>query len=142
MSQKLDALDSEFRTHHYALIDAVPEEDEETLSKEQETLDRHDDDVAELAITVERLIATCNSASDSGAKKIASRRLGHLKSSICATKDAVSGLDGSAELHLLHQYQEQLTDYKGELAGVRHSLLSLGLEEGEDLETMAASLDE
>ena len=68
MSQKIESLDSEFRAHHFALIDVVPDEDEETLSKEQETLDKHDDDVAELAVRVERLIATCDSTSDSGTR--------------------------------------------------------------------------
>ena len=105
MSHKLDALDSEFRTHHYALIDSISDEEEEALSKEQEALDHHDDNIAELATRVECLIATCDSASDSGVK-VASRRLTHLESSICAVSDAISSLDGNAEPHLLHQYQE------------------------------------
>lgn len=90
---------------------------------------------------MECLIATCDSASDSGAKKVASRRLTHLESSICAVSDAVSSLDRDAEPHLLRQYQEQLTDTKGELADIRRGLLSLGIQKGDKLETTAASLD-
>ena len=133
MSQKIESLDSEFRAHHFALIDVVPDEDEETLLKEQKTLDKHDDDVAELAVRVERLTATCDSASDSGTRKVVSRMIAHLNNNISAVDAAISSLEGSAELHLVHQYQEQLTDLKGELADVRRTLLSLGLEEGDAL---------
>ena len=38
MTRKLDALDSDFRTHHHALIDLI--DDEETLQREQTPLDR------------------------------------------------------------------------------------------------------
>ena len=50
MSQKLSDLDSEFRTHHHALIDLI--DDEDALAKEQEVLDTHDDLVAELSVCV------------------------------------------------------------------------------------------
>ena len=47
----------------------------------------------------------------------------------------------SAELHLLHQYQEQLSDFKKELADVRQTLLSFGVEEGDELETSTNAID-
>ena len=50
MSQKLSDLDSEFRTHHHALIDLI--DDEDALAKVQEVLDTHDDLVAELSVRV------------------------------------------------------------------------------------------
>ena len=143
MSQKLESLDGDFKTHHYALIDEIDDAEEETLAKEQDTLDQHDDDIATLAVRIEQLVATCNSASDSGARKIASRRLAHLKSNLSAVNSAVTSLTvDSAERHLLHQYQEQLSNFKKELADIRYNLLSLGLKEGDDLLTMVNGLDE
>ena len=61
MSQKLSDLDSEFRTHHYALVDFI--DDEEALAKEQETLDVHDDLVAERVRQV--IVASSPSSNDS-----------------------------------------------------------------------------
>ena len=141
MSQKIDALDSEFRTHHYTIVDAIPDDDDETPSREQEVLDQHDDDVGDLAVRVERLIAACSSASDSGAKKIASRRLSHLKRNLSSLNEAVFAMEGSAETPLLKQYQEQLTDFKQELADVRHELLTLGLDEHDELVATVTDLD-
>ena len=44
MSQKLTDLDSEFRAHHHTLTDLI--DDDESLTKEQDMLDSHDDLVA------------------------------------------------------------------------------------------------
>ena len=54
MACKIDALDSDFRAHHHALIDLI--DDEDTLQREQTTLDDHDDFVAELAAPMEQLV--------------------------------------------------------------------------------------
>ena len=48
LATKLETLDAEFKTHHFSLIDLI--DDDETLEKEQETLDQHDDDVTTLAV--------------------------------------------------------------------------------------------
>jgi len=44
MSQRLDTLDSEFKCHHYGLIDLI--EDEEGIIREQDILDEHDDNIS------------------------------------------------------------------------------------------------
>ena len=54
---KLDALDVEFRSHHHSIIDLI--NDEESLRKEQEALDEHDDLIAELSVRVSQLINAC-----------------------------------------------------------------------------------
>ena len=74
MTRKLGALDSEFRTHHHALVDLV--DDEEALLTEQKTLDDHDDLVAELTAHIQRLVNACTPSSDPPLRKIASRRGG------------------------------------------------------------------
>ena len=53
MSVKLHTLDSDFKAHHLAVIDAITEGDEDGLAKEQEILDAHDDEVASLASRIE-----------------------------------------------------------------------------------------
>ena len=50
MARKVESLDTEFRKHHFELVDLV--DDEEALSREQEILDDHDDDVAELTTRI------------------------------------------------------------------------------------------
>ena len=80
MTRKLEALDSEFRTHHHALVDLV--EDEEALLTEQKILDDHDDLVAELTVCIQQLVNACTPSSDPPLRKIASRRLSPEKGSI------------------------------------------------------------
>ena len=88
MTRKLDALDSDFRTHHHALIDLI--DDEETLLREQSTLDEHDDFVAELAARIERLISLCAAASDSSPRKIASLRLSHSRKTLSSISETIT----------------------------------------------------
>ena len=140
MTQKLDALDAEFRTHHHALIDLI--DDEETLEKEQTTLDEHDDFAAELSVRIKRLISACTSSPDAPPRKIASRRLSHLQKNVSAINEAIPTLTGSSDdVCLLHQYQEQLSDYKREYTDVRGSLLTLDLEESDGLIVSQVSLE-
>ena len=73
MTRKLDALDTEFRAHHQALVDLI--DDEEALLTEQNTLDDHDDHVAVLTARIRQLVSACTPSSDLSLRKIASRRL-------------------------------------------------------------------
>ncbi len=59
MAQKLDILDAEFKKHHYALIDAIDETEADVLDKEKDVLDRHNDDMIDLAIKIEQIITIC-----------------------------------------------------------------------------------
>ena len=69
----------------------------------------------------------------------ASHRLSYLKSNLLAIETAVLALTPeSAELHLLHQYQEQLSDSKRELGEIRQTAFSLGAEE---VETSVNAMD-
>ena len=140
MTRKLDSLDSEFRTHHHALIDLI--DDEETLQKEQSTLDEHDDFVAELAVRIQQLINVCTPPSDASPRKIASRRLSHLQKSLSSIHTAIASLSkGPDDTCLLRQYEEQLGDCKKEVTDIRSSLISLDLEEGDELSTLQVRLE-
>ncbi len=57
MMQKLH---DDFKKHHYAIIDVTEEGDEDSLYKEQEELDQHDDHIADLFMRLDQLAITCN----------------------------------------------------------------------------------
>ena len=140
MTRKLDALDTEFRAHHQALVDLI--DDEEALLTEQNTLDDHDDHVAVLTARIQQLVSACTPSSDLSLRKIASRRLSHLQKSLSSVRMAIttSG-EEPLDVCLLRQYEEQLSDCKKELADVRNSLLSLDLEEADELSTLQSKLE-
>ena len=54
LTSKLETLESEFRTHHLQLVDLI--DDESTLGKEQDALDKLDDDVSFLTVRLRQLI--------------------------------------------------------------------------------------
>ena len=54
MAQRLETLDSEFKNHHYAIIEAL--EREEDLIREQNVLDDHDEEIAQLSVFIEMLV--------------------------------------------------------------------------------------
>ena len=135
MTRKLDALNSDFRTHHDALVDLI--DDEKTLQREQTTLDEHDDCVAELAAHIEQLINLCASSSDSSPRMIASQRLSHLQKTLSSISETIASSDQSTDPCLLRQYEEQLIDVKKELTDIRNSLLPLDL----DLLRVVASMN-
>ena len=60
MQQKLDALDAEFRSHHQGIVDLINSED--SLTGEQNTLDEHDDLIADLSVRVNQLLTACSSS--------------------------------------------------------------------------------
>ena len=62
MLKKLENLDSDFKQYHYALIELI--DDEETLEEEQENLDKHDNEIAELVVSNKRLLSVCTVSSD------------------------------------------------------------------------------
>ena len=137
---RLDVLDSEFRTHHHAIVDFI--DDEEALQREQSTLDEYDDCVAELAARMQQLISVCTSSSDSSPREIASRRLSRLQKNLSSISTEIATLSGRPDDScLLLQYEDQLSDCKKELTDVRNSLLPHDLEETDGLSTLLVSLE-
>ena len=132
--KRLETLDSDFKTYHYSLVDPIDEKDEAALKNEQETLDNHDDEMAVLTIRVQQLITACAPTSDTNPCKIASRRLARLQKSLSSVDDSVKALTvDSDDAITLRQHEEQLADFKKELCDIRTSLLSVDLEEDDDL---------
>ena len=57
-TEKLKSLDSDFKRHHYTMIELVDEEDLETLDQEQAVLDDHDNKIANMMDRLIRLSHT------------------------------------------------------------------------------------
>ena len=124
--KKLESLDSEFKQQHFMVIDSIPEDDQldADLAKEQNQLDEHDLIVDDLSLRLEKLIQDCSKSSTSG-QRIASRRLTNLYEHLSHTSTLIGKLKGAPEeFDTLEQYQEQVAEYKAELSGIRHYVLS------------------
>ena len=50
LGSKLESLDSEFKVHHYSVVDLITKEEE--LEEEQTKIDKHDDVVTELGVRI------------------------------------------------------------------------------------------
>lgn len=138
----LKALDEQFKTQHFSIVDAIDEDDADSLAKEQDTLDKHDDEVAELSFLITRLVRNCSAASDSGARKTLSRRLTDLKARLEMVDSASDSLTSSIEhIHLLQQYHEQLNDFKIELCSIRQAILTAEVDSSDDLFSTISYLD-
>ena len=88
--QKLDTLEAKFKTHHYAIIYLIDGDDD--FRKEQELLDRHDNEMSTLVVHTQQLITACNSSSHSAARKLASQKLKLLQSSLSSLSDDVHSI--------------------------------------------------
>ena len=143
MSEQLTSLDADFKTHHFAVVDALDEKDETGAATEQDVLDQHDDEVASLASRIDQLIELCSSVADSGARSVATRCLTQFQTRLSAVKTAITALTGDAkEVHLVYLYQEQLADYKKELGDIRYDITSQCTpKESDALNTTVTTLD-
>ena len=88
----------------------------------------------------QRLIAACSKSPDSDPHKTTSRHLTRLKSRLSKVQDSISPLEAENTC-LLKQYEEQLSEFKGELGDVRTSLLSLDLEDEDEVFQLQAAVE-
>ena len=115
MSQKLSDLDSEFRTHHHAVIDLI--DDEEALAKEQETLDAHDDLLTELSVRLKQVIDTSSPSSSEFSRRIAACKLTHLHKSLASITLVIDDVSSTpSDNCLLKQYEEKSNNLNRDLA--------------------------
>lgn len=81
LATKLKSLDADFKVIHLQIVDLI--EEEEALSREQDTLDGHDDRVSRLTVRLQQLMAKIPPSippSDAGKKAVGRKlaRLDHL----------------------------------------------------------------
>ena len=89
-----------------------------------------------LSTRIKWLIIVCDSSSKFGPRKIASQRLVHLGRNLFIVNKRIGSLSGGPDdVCLLRQYEEQLRDLKVELGNICSILLSLGIEESNQLYT-------
>ena len=126
MSQQLESLDY-YKEQHYRLVNII--DDDETLQKEQQILDDHDDEVATLAIRIQDLIAAFSHIPSSTAHKTVVRKLTHFRTTLASISEAIDELSGeSKDVCHLQQLLEQLYDLKTELGEVHNTLLAMELD--------------
>lgn len=133
LQTKLEMLDTEFKTHHFSLIN---------LATEQETLDHHDD-VTALTVHIQQVL-TMNSATPThiNQRRVLLHKLQHLDKSPSSVNGTVSSLTSHSKGICHHQqHEEQLSDYNNDLADFRNSLVSLDLTEGKELLNPHADLE-
>ena len=137
---KLKELNTEFRTHHLAIVDLT--DDDEELSSEQGALDHHDDKMIEVGARLQRLISAITSSSRIDPKRATLKRLLHLKEKLRSIGESVStateDVDGFCKLH---QHEEQLLELKIDLRDIRTTILGLDLEDTDPLTEEQSSVE-
>ena len=130
---RLETLNSEYKVHHFPLIDLI--EDEAVLQREQEDLDNHDDVVFDVSVCIEKLVNSCTTATKGpDIHKTSSHRLKYLQKNLLAVRDKISELsEGPEDKCHLKQHEEQLADYKKDLADLQTQLLSLDISDEDEL---------
>ena len=84
---------------------------EDSLSKEQESLDDHDDLIVDLAVCIKQLISMCM-ASDTTPRNVAALRLAHIQKALSEIS-MIATLTGETDNeYKLRQFEEQLVDFK------------------------------
>ncbi len=124
LAVKLGTLDADFKVYHLHLMDLVEEDDDETLEKEQEILDEHDDLIADINIRL--CLDVASQSNESDPVKISSRKLSHLERVIGSVRDAITALPTThGDVSLVEQYEAQLSCHKSELAEIHTIFLSV-----------------
>ena len=102
----------------------IDEGDDTTLGKEQDILDKHDDEVSALTIRLQKLITTCSSISAPDARKMPARKLTRLEKKLAAMNKWIDSLTGGEdESCLIQQFEEEVVDLRRELGNARDDLL-------------------
>ena len=116
------------------MIDLIDAEDERSLDKEQEYLDKYDDDFTSIKVRLCRLLtAKFDTPASSLNRKTLSCKLSHLEKSLCVPEEALSEMTGELDISLLELYREQLAGYKKDLENVCEDLLAIDLPDTDDL---------
>ena len=140
---KLRTCDTDFKDLHMSMIDLI--DDEGTAQAEQTTLDNHDDLIASMTLHIQKLIALVNPAPDGRIDncKILARRLKQILGRPSAVSDAISTLIGdSKDVHRLQLHEEQKGDSKKYLSAMKMELISLDLEEADELVMKQTELEQ
>ena len=124
---KLEGLDKEFRASHLDVMDLI-EEDSPDQEKEDEILDKHEDDVAATTLRLQTLLKSTSPPSSTDVTRPLSRKLSRVERCLEEADRSLSLLDASHdEVPLLKQHQERLADMMKELSTLYEELIVLDL---------------
>ena len=134
---KLNDLDSSFKELHMQIIDKL--EDGDTLEQEQIALDKHDDDIAAMTARLHRLMEPTVDASIKGngrERRSISLKISRIEKGLKVMEEQMADLVGHAEhfdLSIVQQCQEQLSDYKKDLAALYSDIIDLEPKDDDEL---------
>ena len=141
--KKFETLDTEFRQHHYTIVELL---DDEAVDEEQAALDDHDEKVTDLVDRLQQLVSEPKEAvSPSGPVdpfKPLRKQLERIEKRIRMVNEMTKSLHPGADIDqcLLRQLEEEAVALKAELAdtGCAITLLETG---GQDLLDLEATLN-
>ena len=139
---KLNALDAEYKSLHFEVIDLI--DGSEDLEKEQTVLDKHDDDVSVLTIRLQTLSTPKRTETPPTAdvRKPLSRKLARLEKGLHSIDEIIStASEGAPERSMIQQCTEELSDYKRNLAAVYDELLSNDIGDDDELTALHSKLE-
>ena len=137
-TRRVEKLDDDFKTRHFAIIDVL--EDEGQLAEEQDALDTHDEELSELNLRLQAIMDAAHAATvppsptptpasevhPLPSRAVLERRSAQLQARLASTHDKIGDLkDDGSELHLIHLHQEHLGDLKREISDLRNAILEI-----------------
>ena len=145
LSKRLENLDSDYKTRHFAILDVI--EDEGQLTTGQETLDQHDDDIADLSLRIQTVMDLARSTTPTLApstpavdthslpnRSILERRSTQFQARLISINEKIDDFkDDGSEIHLISLYQEYLADLKKELSELRNEILAITVDTSDPL---------
>ena len=139
-----EKLESDFRNHHFAIIELLEEESD--LEHEQTILDQlqHDDEVLDLTTWLDLLvnISPRPQSSTLSVTKTTGRRLEHLCKSFTKVSDAVGELTELDDVFFIRLHGKQLSKFKCELEDISKSILNSDEAEDEALSHQQTEIEQ
>lgn len=138
---KLEGRDKEFRTAHLDVMGLI-EEGSPDMEKENEVLDKHEDDVSAATLHLQALVKPVTPPASTDATRPLSRKLSRIERCLRETDRSLSMLDDRHdEVPLLEQHQERLADVMKDLSALYEELIVLDLPDEHELARMHADLE-
>ena len=140
MKKSLENVNAAFKTHHFSLIELIKADAD--LEKEQEVLDAHNKLVDDLLIWTDRLILSCTVNVDPELCSTTSKRITRLEKTMSNVDAEIAKIsDPPIDLCLVRQREEQLHGLKQDLNDIGKALVTLDLDDKDELMVRHTALD-
>lgn len=135
LSLWLQTLTEDFKLHHYAIVELV--DDKEDLRREQDIIDKHNEEASRLAIRLEKLF-TFYSSLGPDQLKVPLKRLKPLEKALCTVYRGATSFLVDGDICFLQQYEKQP---KKEFSDMHHGLLSLDIEDSSEIGELSSRVE-